>query len=117
MLFFLSNSIFRDYRIPFVPVHHMKAHALAARLVDAELKFPFLCLLISGGHSIICIAQNPNDFTILGQTINISPGEAIDKVARSAGIIPLTHYGSAVEELAKQWVFFAGMDFNLIFQI
>jgi N6-L-threonylcarbamoyladenine synthase len=82
----------------------MKAHALVSRLSFDDVEFPFLCLLISGGHGILCIVKSAERFEILGQTANISPGEAIDKVARAAGIIPTTHYGGVVEEYAKRWV-------------
>jgi tRNA A37 threonylcarbamoyltransferase TsaD len=51
----------------------------------------------------LCIAKSAEDFEILGQTIgNNSPGEAIDKIARQAGIIPTTHYGGVVEQYAKK---------------
>lgn len=93
---------FRDYRVGFIPIHHMRAHALISRLVFDDVEFPFVCLLISGGHGILCISRGPEQFEILCQTKDISPGEAIDKVARSAGIAPLTHYGKAVEEYAKR---------------
>ncbi|KAI6213419.1 hypothetical protein M3Y94_00148000 [Aphelenchoides besseyi] len=92
----------RDYKRRFIAVHHMKAHALVARLIFDDVRFPFVALLISGAHSIICVVNGPTNFMILGESTNISPGGAIDKVAREAGINPLVHYGAAVEELAKQ---------------
>lgn len=80
----------------------MKAHALVSRLVFDDIEFPFMCLLISGGHAILCLAESMEQFSIIGQTVNISPGEVIDKVARAVGIVPLTHYGSMVENYAER---------------
>lgn len=80
----------------------MRAHALVSRLVFDDIEFPFLCLLISGGHAILCIVEGVEDFAILNLANGASPGEVIDKVARAAGIIPKTHYGSVVEEYAKR---------------
>ncbi|KAI6186467.1 N(6)-L-threonylcarbamoyladenine synthase [Aphelenchoides besseyi] len=88
----------RDYKRSFIAVHHMRAHALVARLTFDDVRFPFVALLISGAHSIICVVNGPTNFSILGESQNISP----DKVAREAGIDPVVHYGAAVEELAKQ---------------
>lgn len=103
--FRVFTSHFRDHRIGFVPIHHMRAHALVSRLVFDDVEFPFLCLLISGGHGILCVAKSAEHFEIIGQAPCISPGEAIDKIAREANIIPTTHYGAAVEALAKKFVF------------
>lgn len=80
----------------------MKAHAIVSRLVFDDLEFPFMCLLISGGHAILCSVGSVEEFSVFSQAMNISPGEAIDKVARSAGIIPRTHYGAEVEEFASR---------------
>ncbi|KAI6190012.1 N(6)-L-threonylcarbamoyladenine synthase [Aphelenchoides bicaudatus] len=96
-----SLGTLQEYNRNFIPIHHMRAHALVSRLVFDDVEFPFLCLLISGGHSILCVVKSAEHFEILGQAISMSPGEAIDKVARSAGIIPKIHYGSEVEEYAK----------------
>jgi N6-L-threonylcarbamoyladenine synthase len=80
----------------------MRAHALVSRLVFDDIQFPFLCLLISGGHAILCIVEGVEDFAILNEATSASPGEVIDKVARAAGLIPKTHYGAVVEEYAKR---------------
>lgn len=69
----------RKYNKPFIPIHHMEAHALTIRMID-DVHFPFLVLLISGGHCLLAIAQNVNKFLLLGETFDDSPGEAFDKV-------------------------------------
>lgn len=65
---------------PFIPIHHMEAHALTARMFDKSLEFPFLVLLISGGHCLVAVAKNVKDFLLLGQSMDDAPGEAFDKV-------------------------------------
>lgn len=58
----------------------MQAHALVARMFDRSIEFPFLVLLISGGHCLLAIARDVDDFLLLGQSLNDAPGEAFDKV-------------------------------------
>ncbi|MDR1870004.1 MAG: tRNA (adenosine(37)-N6)-threonylcarbamoyltransferase complex transferase subunit TsaD [Treponema sp.] len=69
--------------IPFIAVDHMLAHLYAPRLVaENKPEYPFLGLLVSGGHTIICRADNFDDITVLGTTIDDAAGEAFDKVAK-----------------------------------
>jgi N6-L-threonylcarbamoyladenine synthase len=69
--------------IPLIAVDHMKAHLYASQLSDHDLPiYPFLGLLVSGGHSIICRADTFDDITVLGTTIDDAVGEAFDKVAK-----------------------------------
>jgi len=69
--------------IPFIAVDHMLAHLYAARLISGEIpEYPFLGLLVSGGHTIICRADNFDNITVLGTTIDDAVGEAFDKVAK-----------------------------------
>ncbi|MCL2252406.1 MAG: tRNA (adenosine(37)-N6)-threonylcarbamoyltransferase complex transferase subunit TsaD [Treponema sp.] len=71
--------------IPYIAVDHMLAHLYAPMLVqniDQRPEYPFLGLLVSGGHTIICRADNFDDITILGTTIDDAAGEAFDKVAK-----------------------------------
>lgn len=58
----------------------MQAHALTARMLDSTIEFPFLVLLISGGHCLLAVARDVDDFLLLGQSLNDAPGEAFDKV-------------------------------------
>jgi N6-L-threonylcarbamoyladenine synthase len=77
--------------IPFIAVDHMLAHLYASRLKAGTAgetdppAYPFLGLLVSGGHSIICRADDFDDITILGAAIDDAAGEAFDKVARHYG--------------------------------
>ncbi|KAJ1944051.1 Mitochondrial tRNAs modification protein, partial [Linderina pennispora] len=70
---------------PLVGVHHMEAHALMARM-GSSLQFPYLCLLISGGHTLSIVVHDVNEYTQIGTTRDDSIGEAFDKVARDLGI-------------------------------
>ena len=73
------------HQLPMIPVHHMEAHALTARLVT-PVQFPFLVLLISGGHCLLALATGLDQYSLLGTGIDDSPGEALDKCARRLGL-------------------------------
>jgi N6-L-threonylcarbamoyladenine synthase len=69
--------------VPFIAVDHMLAHLYAPRLVSGEkCEYPFLGLLVSGGHTIICRTDNFDNITVMGTTIDDAVGEAFDKVAK-----------------------------------
>jgi N6-L-threonylcarbamoyladenine synthase len=71
--------------LPLVGVNHLAGHALTPRLTDG-LVFPYLVLLVSGGHCQFIIARGADDFARLGGTIDDAPGEAFDKAARLMGL-------------------------------
>ncbi|WP_412552838.1 tRNA (adenosine(37)-N6)-threonylcarbamoyltransferase complex transferase subunit TsaD [Shimia sp. MIT1388] len=71
--------------IPLIGVNHLAGHALTPRLTD-QVAFPYLMLLVSGGHCQFLIAHGPEEFTRLGGTIDDAPGEAFDKTARLLGL-------------------------------
>lgn len=71
--------------LPLVGVNHLAGHALTPRLTD-QTEFPYLMLLVSGGHCQFLIAKGPEDFTRLGGTIDDAPGEAFDKTAKLLGL-------------------------------
>ncbi|WP_415922467.1 tRNA (adenosine(37)-N6)-threonylcarbamoyltransferase complex transferase subunit TsaD [Tateyamaria sp. SN6-1] len=71
--------------LPFYGINHLAGHALTPRLTDGAA-FPYLMLLVSGGHCQFLIAHGPDRFTRLGGTIDDAPGEAFDKVARLIGL-------------------------------
>ncbi|NVO55881.1 tRNA (adenosine(37)-N6)-threonylcarbamoyltransferase complex transferase subunit TsaD [Rhodobacteraceae bacterium B1Z28] len=71
--------------LPLVGVNHLAGHALTPRLTDG-IAFPYLMLLVSGGHCQYLIARGPEDFIRLGGTIDDAPGEAFDKTARLLGL-------------------------------
>lgn len=83
---------------PLYGVNHLAGHALTPRLTDGT-KFPYLMLLVSGGHCQFLIASNPHEFRRLGGTIDDAPGEAFDKVARLIGLAQPG--GPAIENAAK----------------
>ena len=73
-------------RIPLVPVNHIEGHVSANFLTTPDLEPPFLCLVVSGGHSHIVRVNDYADYTLLGQTVDDAAGEAFDKAARVLGL-------------------------------
>lgn len=71
--------------IPFVAINHLEGHALTARLTE-KVDFPYLLLLVSGGHSQLLIVQSVGNYTRLGTTIDDAVGEAFDKSAKILGL-------------------------------
>jgi N6-L-threonylcarbamoyladenine synthase len=93
--------------VPFVPVNHLHAHLYAARLnygpdgdgCRGAGEYPYLGLLVSGGHSMICRVDGFDDITVLGTTLDDAAGEAFDKVGKHYGLpYPAGKY---IDELAK----------------
>ncbi|MCR4925963.1 MAG: tRNA (adenosine(37)-N6)-threonylcarbamoyltransferase complex transferase subunit TsaD [Clostridiales bacterium] len=72
--------------IPLVPVHHLRGHIASNYLSTPELEPPFLCLVVSGGHSHIIEVKDYTDFKIVGRTHDDAAGEALDKAARTMGL-------------------------------
>lgn len=67
---------------PLIPVNHIEGHVSANYISNPDLKPPFLCLVVSGGHSHIVRVNDYGDYTLLGQTMDDAAGEAFDKAAR-----------------------------------
>jgi N6-L-threonylcarbamoyladenine synthase len=82
----LAASLGYALGIPAIPVHHMEGHLLAAMLEPAGPEFPFLALLVSGGHSQLVAAEALGRYRIVGETLDDAAGEAFDKVARLLGL-------------------------------
>ena len=84
---------------PLVAVNHLEGHALSPRLADPDLGFPYLLLLVSGGHCQLLEVRGVGDYRRLATTIDDAAGEAFDKAAKLLGL----SYpgGPAIEELAK----------------
>ena len=80
-----AKTLSQVNRIPFVGVNHLEGHALTARLTN-EVEYPFLLLLVSGGHSNFYFISNLNDYKFLGGTLDDALGEAFDKVANILGL-------------------------------
>ena len=72
--------------LPLVPVHHLRSHIASNYISNPELKPPFLCLVVSGGHSHIVMAEDYTKMTIIGRTRDDAAGEAFDKAARTMGM-------------------------------
>lgn len=72
--------------IPLVPVHHLRSHIAANYITSPELEPPFLCLVVSGGHSHIVAVNDYTDFKIIGRTRDDAAGECMDKSARAMGL-------------------------------
>ncbi len=87
------------YRVPIVPVNHIYAHLEAIHLVK-EIKYPYLGLVVSGGHSLFFKVKSPTDFEMLGGTKDDAAGEAFDKAAKILGL----GYpgGKIIDDLAKE---------------
>ncbi|MEE9427775.1 MAG: tRNA (adenosine(37)-N6)-threonylcarbamoyltransferase complex transferase subunit TsaD [Paracoccaceae bacterium] len=80
-----AKGISAGLGIPLIGVNHLAGHALTPRLTES-LNFPYLMLLVSGGHCQILVVKGFDDFSRLGSTIDDAPGEAFDKVARMLGL-------------------------------
>ncbi len=80
-----AKGLSAGLNLPLVGVNHLAGHALTPRLTD-QVEYPYLMLLVSGGHCQFLIARGPDDFSRLGGTIDDAPGEAFDKTARLLGL-------------------------------
>lgn len=72
--------------LPLIPVHHLRSHIAANYISHSELKPPFLCLVVSGGHSHIVAVNDYTEFSIIGRTRDDAAGECMDKSARAMGL-------------------------------
>ncbi|GAB1601044.1 tRNA N6-adenosine threonylcarbamoyltransferase, mitochondrial isoform X1 [Argonauta hians] len=100
-----AKKLAKQYDKPIIPVHHMKAHALTVRMTQ-PLNFPFMVLLLSGGHCLLAVCTSVDKFVLLGSTKDNAPGDVFDKVARSLKLKNLPQCynlsgGASVELMAK----------------
>ncbi|EFN53265.1 hypothetical protein CHLNCDRAFT_8322, partial [Chlorella variabilis] len=102
-----ARQLAAAHQLPLIPVHHMEAHALTAAASAASpaatpdlVEFPFLCLLISGGHNLLLLVEGIGQYTQLGTTLDDALGEAYDKVARLLGLDLRPSGGAALEAFA-----------------
>jgi len=82
----LGRSLAFTWRIPAVAVHHMEGHLLSPMLEPDPPAFPFLALLVSGGHTLLADVRGLGDYRILGESIDDAAGEAFDKTAKLLGL-------------------------------
>ena len=80
-----GKAIAAAHKLPFIAVNHLEAHLLTARLTN-EAPMPYLCLLVSGGHSQLLIAEDINSYKRIGTTLDDALGEAFDKTAKMMGL-------------------------------
>ncbi len=87
------------HKKPLIPVHHIEAHIFAI-FIEKEIEFPFIALVVSGGHTELYIIRGFEDYVYLGGTLDDAAGEAYDKVARMLGL----GYpgGPIIDKLAKE---------------
>lgn len=98
-----ARALAREHGKPFVAVNHLEAHVLMPRAVDScgAVQFPFLTLLVSGGHCQLLLARGIADYEVLGGTLDDALGEAYDKTARLLGLEVGGGGGPALEALAR----------------
>lgn len=98
-----AKSLSMSLNVPLIEVNHLQAHILAHFIADANPmppKFPFLCLTVSGGHTMIVLVKDYFEMEIIGKTIDDAAGEAFDKIGKIMGLdYPA---GPIVDKLAKE---------------
>ena len=80
-----AKSLSIGMKKPFIPINHLEAHVLST-FYNNEIRFPHLCLLITGGHTQIYFLENIDTIKLIGETIDDAIGEAFDKVAKILGL-------------------------------
>lgn len=94
-----AREIARREHKEFVAVNHLEAHILVARLGTNTPEFPFLCLLMSGGHCQLLVARGVGRYEVLGGTLDDAMGEAFDKTAR---MLAIDGGGAGLERVARE---------------
>jgi N6-L-threonylcarbamoyladenine synthase len=96
----IGRSLAWAWNIPAVAIHHMEGHLLAPLLEDNPPAFPFVALLVSGGHTMLVSVHGVGQYEIIGETLDDAAGEAFDKTAKLLGL----DYpgGPALSKLAEQ---------------
>ncbi|BAN98220.1 metalloendopeptidase, glycoprotease family [Plautia stali symbiont] len=82
----IGRALAFAWNVPAVPVHHMEGHLLAPMLEDNPPEFPFVALLVSGGHTQLISVTGIGEYTLLGESIDDAAGEAFDKTAKLLGL-------------------------------
>ncbi|MDJ0759404.1 MAG: tRNA (adenosine(37)-N6)-threonylcarbamoyltransferase complex transferase subunit TsaD [Woeseiaceae bacterium] len=95
----MANGLGLAWGCPVIPVHHMEGHLVAPMLEEEPPKFPFLALLVSGGHTMLIAVEGLGRYELMGSTLDDAVGEAFDKTAKVLGL----GYpgGPALAELAR----------------
>lgn len=82
----VAEAVAWTLRVPAVPVHHLEGHLLSPLLAEPDLAFPFVALLVSGGHTQLMRVDGVGAYTLLGDTLDDAAGEAFDKTAKLLGL-------------------------------
>jgi N6-L-threonylcarbamoyladenine synthase len=82
----VARSLAFAWRVPCVGVHHMEGHLLAPLLEQQPPRFPFVALLVSGGHTLLALVHGVGSYEILGSSVDDAAGEAFDKTAKLLGL-------------------------------
>jgi len=98
--FCYARALAIGWEVPFIGVNHLEGHLLSPLLNEPVPEFPFLSLVVSGGHTTLYLATGIGEYSVLAQTIDDAAGEAYDKVARMMGL----GYpgGPIIDKLAQQ---------------
>jgi N6-L-threonylcarbamoyladenine synthase len=94
-----AKGLSQGLKIPIIGIHHLEAHIFANFLADSSLEYPFVCLLVSGGHTQLWYIKSMENYQLLGESRDDAAGEAFDKGARILGL----DYpgGPEIQKLAK----------------
>lgn len=82
----IGRSLAYGWNIPAVAVHHMEGHLLAPMLEEEQPEFPFIALLVSGGHTMMVKVSGIGEYEVLGESVDDAAGEAFDKTAKLLGL-------------------------------
>jgi len=82
----MANGLGLAWNCPVIAIHHMEGHLLAPMLEDESPEYPFLALLVSGGHSMLIAVRGLGEYEVLGTTLDDAVGEAFDKTAKLLGL-------------------------------
>ena len=96
----IAKSLATAWGVPSLGIHHMEGHLLVAQLADPAPDYPFVALLVSGGHTQLMACHEPGQYELLGESLDDAAGEAFDKVARMLGL-PYPG-GPSVAKLAQE---------------
>lgn len=94
-----ANALALALDKPVIPVHHLEGHLLSPLLAEEKPDFPFVALLVSGGHTQIMAVRGIGDYELLGESVDDAAGEAFDKTAKLLGL-PYPG-GAKLSELAE----------------
>ncbi len=82
----IAKSLALAWGVPAIGVHHMEGHLQATQMTSAPPEYPFVALLVSGGHTQLMACDEPGRYELLGESVDDAAGEAFDKVAKMLGL-------------------------------